>query len=486
MIPEKTCGHQRPVESRINQKNEFLIHHLVFEGVSNRFNSEKETMKVLILLLMVFLSACGSSSSKLSTGVDSSTGNGSEDNGDSTEPDVDSGSNSGSDGDTDPNPNPDSEPDTSGGSDVDEPDSSDPTDPDDTVDSGDSGDGDDAGEDDSDPVDQEDPEPVTPSVVIDKTVLERLLTRLEEVQNDDGSFDWYYDITTLLTPETTGAQNVTGITVIGIFEAQSTLASSAGQVILDQVMTYLDPLLNLLLAAPEDTTKNLACPNWTVMGRYLEASSDTTLQAEVVDTFEALLNARDTKFGDDASRRVDGLMNRIKKGRSATLGIIPWDMGLCVEALSAMKNIDSRFEVDYRDAVTVLIQYLQDTYIPSLEAGLVDQYAALSVSMSLLVLDQDEMASDNEDTLATLETLLLGFLDTNGLLMPDFLGSDQRQDSAYVLLALKQTQYISEAQVFQDYLESEVDALGRVIELSSNLESFEIDGEVLRALSFKP
>jgi len=321
---------------------------------------------------------------------------------------------------------------------------------------------------------------------IDNSTVTLLANRIDEVQNDDGSFDWQQDVSTALTPTTTGYQNVTGVSAWGLFEAQDLLGSSIGQTVLDNVITYFDPLIDNLIATPADITNNLSCPNWTFIAEYLSANPDATLEAKTISGLDALLDSRDTTYGDDSTIRVDGLFNRILTSRSSIPGLIPWDMALCVEALQHMKDLDSSFDTDYEDGIAELADYTENIFLPAFDADNGYEYADLSLALPLFVLHQDENSYLNVELIAALEERLETLVDADGQVSNGSTDDDPRQASAYALLAFKEARNAPYAQLVQDYLEGEVDASGRIVDATTNLETFEVDGEVLRALAFVP
>jgi len=322
------------------------------------------------------------------------------------------------------------------------------------------------------------------SVTQDQAALDLLADRVVTVQNDDGSFDWQQDVSLPLTPTTTGYQNVTGVSVWGLQEMAELVTDVDQQQAIDDAVDYFDGRLDALIADPYDTANNLSCPNWTVLARYLQTYADATLEARVVQAFDLLLNARDDDFGDVTGVRVDGVYNRMSLVRASIPGLIPWDMGLCAEALQEMAVLDSSFDSDAQDALDLLADYVDGTFLPDYRADSTLEYGDISLAMPLFVLAKAGRSEDAGviiDLAKELEALVAaGIPVTNGTA-----NDGPQQVSAYALLALKQIRSAS-AQAVQTYLEDEIGAGGMVFDIDTNLETYEVEGEMLRALAYRP
>lgn len=321
------------------------------------------------------------------------------------------------------------------------------------------------------------------SVVVDENIIILLADRLAEAQNDDGSFDWQITAGDPLTPTTTGYQNVTGVTALGFFLAANYGSDVDWQTALDQTATYFDTKMDALLANPSDTANNLSCPNWTFLSWYLQDNPNTTLETETISTFDVLLDARDTTYGDDASIRFDGVANRIIQGRASIPGLIPWDLALCVEGVGAMADISTDFSQDYTDALEFLSDYLNNTFLPAYDTDNSYTYGDVSLALPLYVLATSSEAVTYSDLIDELYTRLVALVDESGLVTNGSANDGEAQSTAYGLLGLKAVDSPLSQRV-QDYLESLVDVNGIIIDSATNLETFEIEGEALRALGY--
>ena len=322
-----------------------------------------------------------------------------------------------------------------------------------------------------------------PPIVINAPILNKLSDRVAQVQNDDGSFDWQQPVSDPLTPTVTGFQNVTGITALGFFGAMELLENSTWQSNLDRTADYFETRLDLLLANPADLNSSLSCPNWTFLSWYLQKNPDTALEDKTINGFNALLNARNTTYGNDPSIRVDGLLNRIIVGRASIPGIIPWDLSLCVEALEAMAQISADFETDYETSLDLMVNQLNLSFEPAYKANPQLQYADISLALPLYVLAKSPASNLYAATINNLSSQLMALIDSAGLISNGSPNDDPLQATVYGLLALKQIGN-AYAQKVQTYLESQVDAQGIIKDPANNLETYEVEGEALRALSF--
>lgn len=321
------------------------------------------------------------------------------------------------------------------------------------------------------------------STVADVPVLIQLANHLHNVQNTDGSYGWMYDVSTVLDTSQTGYQNVTGITALGLFKIYNDLSSVSWRSTLDNTKDYLNDRLSLFLADPYVISKNLSCPNWTFFTSYLEMQSDDVLQANVIDAFDDLLNARDDTFGNDDLIRVDGVMNRIIQGRASLPGIIPWDLALCTEAIVSMAQVDASFTQDAADAMDFLASYTDQTFLPAYDADPSDEYAGASLALPIFVLAHYSDAGSYATLIDELTTRLDELVGEDGSVSIESGGDNPYQTSAYALLAYKEIES-PHAQPLQTYLESLVNGDGAVVDPLNNMETFEVDGEILRALSY--
>lgn len=322
-------------------------------------------------------------------------------------------------------------------------------------------------------------------ITISKAVMTRLTNRVATTQNNDGSFDWEHNVTDPLTPETTGFQNVTGITALGFFDTMNLTGNFLWKTNIDRTLSYLEGVLDTFLGDPTDISRNLSCPNWTFFSFYLQNNEDEALRGKVIAAFNQLLNARDATFGNDSAMRIDGLFNRILLGRSSISGIIPWDLSLCVEAVGSLSLLSSDFSGDYKDALTFLSNYTQNTFSPAYDQNNSLEYGDISLGMPLYVFAASPFSSLYASLISNLRSRLETLINTQGWVSNGSSNDGPNQATAYALLALKKIKH-PQTQKVQTYLESQVDSKGLVIDPNRNVENFEVEGEVIRALSYNP
>jgi len=317
-------------------------------------------------------------------------------------------------------------------------------------------------------------------VDIDPAVIIRLADRVAATQNDDGSWDWERGVDEALTPEETGYQNVTGVTAFGLYGALNHASDEDWLVALDQTGAYFDARLDGLIADPTDTEASIASANWTFLAELQDVRPDADLDAKSIEGLNALLDARDEVWGDDDTRRIDGLLNYMAYYRSYIPGILPWDGAHWLEGLDAMAGRSDDFAADAADMRDWLADYSEDTFLPAYDADPTLIYGDISLAWPLYVLDGG--AGADPDLLDGLQTRLEDLVDDEGKVSN---GSDDDgpvQCSAYALLALKR-RGSSLAQRVQDYGEASVDGDGIVWNPDRAVENYEIEGELLRALS---
>lgn len=328
-------------------------------------------------------------------------------------------------------------------------------------------------------------EGVPPPVVIDEAAAGRLMRRVMEVRNNDGSYGWQRPLAEPLDPAQPGFQNVTGITALGLFDAGDLLQEPDWEEAVDDVAGYLEGRLDLLLADPADVSLNLSCPNWTFFASYLERFPDPALREKVIQGLSDLLDARDVAFGGDDSMRVDGLFNRIILGRAAIPGIIPWDLALCVEGLGATARLEGVFETDYEDSLALLAQRIESSFLPAYDADPLLLYADISLSMPIFVMEDSPSADSFVPTVSALRARLAALVRPDGSVTNGSDNDGPQQASVYALLAFKILRDPA-AQPVQDYLQGQIDADGIIADPVAQIETFEVEGEALRALVYTP
>lgn len=320
-------------------------------------------------------------------------------------------------------------------------------------------------------------------IQINKNIAKRLADRLYAVQNNDGSYDWKQNPNDPLSPEITGYQNVTGVSVWGFFDAMVLLEDESYGDAIENSVNYFDNRIDELLADPHNTQNNLSCPNYTVLSHYLQLYPDSSLTDRVVEALHATLNARDDDYGNNPNTRVDGLFNHLISRRASIPGIIPWDMALCVEALMEMTQISSDFEEDYQQSLSFLASYLENNFLPAYDADPEMMYGDISLSMPLFVLGGRNFSNTYTNLIQGLTSRLENLIDENGMITNGSENSDGlEQPSAYGLLALKQI-HSNQVQKVQNFLESRVDEQGRIVDTETGEETYEVEGEVLRAIT---
>ena len=105
--------------------------------------------------------------------------------------------------------------------------------------------------------------------------------------------------------------------------------------------------------------------------------------------------------------------------------------------------------------------------------------------MPLFVFAGSPVADSYTDLINGLTLRLENLVGENGLITNGSENGDGlEQPSAYGLMALKQIGS-PHAQAVQNYLESSVDGQGRIFDPETREETYEVEGEVLRAISME-
>ncbi|PIR25275.1 MAG: hypothetical protein COX62_07430 [Deltaproteobacteria bacterium CG_4_10_14_0_2_um_filter_43_8] len=322
-------------------------------------------------------------------------------------------------------------------------------------------------------------------LAINTSTVKLLADRIAAAQNNNGSYDWKHVIDDPLTPESTGYQNVTGVSVWGLFNAIDLLNDETYANNIERAVNYFDGRVDALLADPHNANVNLSCPNYTVLSQYLQTHPNAALQTRVVSALNAILDARDSNYGTDASMRVDGIFNHLSARRVSLPGIIPWDMALCVEALKTMADISNDFANDYINSLSLLANYVRNTFLPVYDTDTTLTYADTSLSLPLYVFADSTSANLYSDVIADLTTRLESLIDENGMISNSSINGDgQEQPSAYGLIALKQINS-AQVQTVQNFLESRIDDQGHIFDPTTREETYEVEGEVLRAIAMQ-
>jgi hypothetical protein len=309
-----------------------------------------------------------------------------------------------------------------------------------------------------------------------------LANRLVEAQNDDGSFDWQLADGESLTPTETGYQNVTGITLLGLYDAIAILGENSNWIgLLQNTASYFDTKLDDLIAVPTDRSQSISCPNFSFLARYVEKFSDTVLATEAATGLNALLDARDEIYGDAETTRVDGLFNAIIQGRASIPGIIPWDLALCTAAVIEMAALDSGFSQDAADALLLLTNYMSGTFLPAYDLDPLLSYADISLFLPLALFAGENSAGTYDSLISELTARSELLITASGAMTNGSENDGPSQATAYGLMALKAIAH-ADADLVETYLLSLIDVSGRIIDSATGLETFEVDGEVLSAL----
>ncbi len=324
-------------------------------------------------------------------------------------------------------------------------------------------------------------EPADTGLPIDVDVLTRLANRLVKVQNDDGSFGWQRHVDDPLDTTGEGYQNVTGITALGFFGALAHTSEPAWETALDATTVWLAARLDGLAADPYDTDNSLSCSNFTYLAEVLEREPDDDLGARAAAALSAKMDAQDETWGTDDDQRADGLANGIIEGRAYIPGIVPWDLALCVEGLRAMAPWDADLGQDADDLEAHLADLVQSELLPAYDDDPAYAYADISLALPLYVLTGDDAAGDHSALAAELLARLEALVDDEGRVTNGSDDDGPQQASAYALMAFKRTDS-DQAETVQLYLEGQVGTDGVVWNEATGMETYEVEGEMLRAL----
>ncbi len=316
---------------------------------------------------------------------------------------------------------------------------------------------------------------------IDSDALARLADRMAATQNDDGSWDWQRAHTADLTPSETGFQNITGIAALGLRPTIDRLGANAGwQDAHDDAVAYFAGKFAALQANPLDDANLLSSPSWTLIARELERNPDPALQAAAEGALDALITNRDERFGTADETRMDGWVQHNIDRRAGNAGLIPWDLALLTEALHDMAAISPGFADQHAEACQALQSHLNSTFLPAWNANRSLFWGDLSISMPLYVLT--DCPDVPEALLATLDAELALLVHADGSVTNGSTDDGPHQGTAYGLLALKRRESPL-AQGVQNHAQAQVGADGMLADDGTGMETFEIEGELLRAMA---
>lgn len=319
------------------------------------------------------------------------------------------------------------------------------------------------------------------SVTIDPDALTRLANRMAATQNDDGSWDWQRAYADALTPAETGYQNITGISALGLRPTLDRLGGNATWESTEgDAIAYFTGRFAALAANPADDANVLSSPTWTLVARSLARTPNAAVQADAEGALNALIDDRDAQSGTRAETRMDGWIQRNIDRRNGNEGLIPWDLALLTEALFDMSAISPGFADEHVEMCTALAGYLTTTFLPAWTADRTLWWGDLSISMPLYVLA--DCPDTDPELLATLDAELALLVQADGSVTNGATDDGPHQATAYGLLALKRRESPL-AQAVQAHAEAQVGADGILSDDGSGLETYEIEGELLRAMA---
>jgi len=213
-----------------------------------------------------------------------------------------------------------------------------------------------------------------------------------------------------------------------------------------------------------------------------DANPDVADPDKVIQAFELML---------EKLNGIDGLFTKIIDGRTGQnlKGIIPWDLSLCTEAAYAMAEISDDFSDESTDSLSELATYIENEFLQVYDDDNNNEldYAEISLTMPLFVLVTYSAGDNNSSLITSLTNRLIAIVTESGAVKRDPDDEHPDQTSAYALLALKKIES-DKAQQVQEYLESRINDNGIIWtpnEDDEPTETFEVEGEALRALTYK-
>lgn len=301
-----------------------------------------------------------------------------------------------------------------------------------------------------------------------------LASRICETQLANGYWNFEHPWYEPINPADPGVQNIVGVTADGLLGAYARDRADGSIDDVGFVPMCVNDAKNALLALCDSFVANPAGPrpslsNFVFLGRYRDIVG--MAPGEEVRARNALMlriAQDDTNNGTDPTVIVDGWLNLIATARAGTPGLIGWEAAFMVKVclLWALPPTDRTYAVNFVKSRPI------DTTI---------DYGTLSAAHALEVLNMVgvEDVTLNAQLRVAIEARARGdgsYPDVSDGTGPGY------QSTAYVLMAYKQ---IDAAQVpaTQAWLTSEIHANGALWDPATDIENFEVNGEVLLALT---
>ena len=324
---------------------------------------------------------------------------------------------------------------------------------------------------------------------------ELLADRVSFLQVDYGTWEFTaFDVHSTFDPTTPGLQSMAGRTAMGLFDAYARKPKLLWKGTLDATKNYLMDFMayyvangnpgpttgtGLVTDSYNVSTANNSLSNFSFLKRYkdtfgLSAAEWTTVN----EALTRMLTDYNATEGTDITVTIDGILNHIVTSRAGNPGLGPWDTARVLQVA---------VEFGLAPAETAFAVAFQKALMDSNGDGTIDfdetQFGGyLGVASSL---DSLLIASDTSLKTALVAKLNSGFSSAGNIVS---LGagsdaSDDVQDSAYALLAIKRAGETAQAAATQAWLEAQVDSSGRIwFPQVFDWEWAVLDGEVLAAI----
>jgi hypothetical protein len=316
-----------------------------------------------------------------------------------------------------------------------------------------------------------------------------LARRIAQTQLLNGAWAfvgiWYEPIDYTLT----GYQNTTGVSALGLLDAYkadmaddgvaeetwfapSTLGR-AKDFLIQWMTDFVNGMVNPAAEEPGALTgvipTHVSMPNFVFCDRYDGLFGLTAGEASIMHAaFDLVLANRDAAYGTDPTVVADGNFNRVVQSRTAggIPGLIGWDIAYYVRAMIAMGSAAT--EINW------VVNAMKA--LPSLDTSL--QHGLLSIAHVLTVL---HLIGDNSMN-ATLLAAMQAERNPDGSYgsAPD----DVQQTTVFCLMALKALGLTADAAATQTWLEGEIHVGGFVYDPATNIEVYEVEGEMLWSLIY--
>lgn len=301
-----------------------------------------------------------------------------------------------------------------------------------------------------------------------------LAERLAATQLNDGFWDFEHPHDEAVDFTGPGFQNTAGVTadgLLGAYAVDRLDGTTDVATVLPALIDAKNALIALCDAFIAGTGPRPSLSNFVFLGRYRDIVGLTPdEEARARSALMLRLTQDDLTHGTDPTVIVDGWLNLVAESRSGIPGIIGWDTAFLVKValLWALPATDLAYAVDFLKALPI------DSSV---------DYGMLSAAHVLEVLNMTGVDD------AELNSALVAAIQARAT--PGTIGSYNDvsddpaaayQSTAYVLMAYKEID-APEVGGIEAWLSTQVHADGSMWDPVTGVENFELEGEVLLALT---